>query len=171
MTGYSFSDHADGINAKENFEVRNLEDEIRVDGLCRRLLQEFHRELLQNRGLPSAEAGALAHGADYFLREFVIPDRRENIFSLPPGRVRQFAGNWYIVRNLEPNMAELTGILRGVAAFYDFCRQAGMVTDDLVAAVRAECAELDFYHRRIEAFWAIEGDGYRTWEEECSLKG
>lgn len=171
MTGYSFSEHAGGPYARENFEVRNLEDEIRVDGLCRRLLQEFHRDLLQRMELPAAEAGALAHGADYFLREFVIPDRRENIFILSPGRVRQFAGNWYIVRNLEPNIAELTGILQGVAAFYDFCHQSGMVSDDLVAAVRAECSELDFYRRRIETFWAIEGDGYRGWEEECTLKG
>ncbi len=170
MTGYSFGDRTQDTYARENFEVRNLDDEIRVDGLCRQLLQEFHHELLHAGALPPETAGALAHGADYFLREFVIPDRRENIFSLSPWRVRQFAGNWYIVRNLEPNMAELTGILHGVAAFYDFCRRAGMVTDELAAEVRAECAELDYYRRRIDSFWAIEDDGYRAWEEECSLK-
>jgi hypothetical protein len=125
---------------------------------------------VENEKLPAAQAGALAHGADYFLREFIIPDRRENIFALRPGRVRQFAGNWYIVRNLEPNMRELANILKGIEAFYDWCFRVGKVSVELVETVRQECSQLDYYRQRIEDFWAIEGDGYLAWERECTLK-
>jgi hypothetical protein len=170
MTGYSFSDQCDPLFARENFEIHNLQDEIRVDELCQRLLHCFRRELVENEKLPPEQAGALAHGADYFLREFVIPDRRENILALRPGRVRQFAGNWYIVRNLEPNMAELGSILQGVEAFYAYLGKVGKVSAELKAAVRQECALLDYYSQRIDDFWAIEGDGYAAWERECTLK-
>jgi hypothetical protein len=170
MTGYSFSDQDEQLFTRESFEIHNLQDEIRADELCQRLLQCFRRELMEIEKLPPAQAGALAHGADYFLREFVIPDRRENIFVLRPGRVRQFAGNWYIVRNLEPNMAELENILQGIAAFYAYCARVGTVSADLEDTVRQECSMLDYYRQRIEDFWAIEGDGYLVWERACTLK-
>jgi hypothetical protein len=170
MSGYSFPDLKDARFAPADFDVRDLQDEIRVDGLCRDLLGRFCRDLAATGQLSPAAAGALAHGADYFLREFVIPDRHENLFRLKPGRVRQFGGNWYIVRNVEPNLAELTQILRGVEAFYDWCLGLGLVGAALAAAVRSECAQHDFYARRIEAFWAITGDGYEAWERECTLR-
>jgi hypothetical protein len=170
MTGYSFSDQEEQLFARESFEIHNLQDEIRADQLCQRLLQCFRRDLKEmDKRLP-AQAGVLAHGADYFLREFVIPDRRENIFVLRPGRVRQFAGNWYIVRNLEPNMAELESILQGIAEFYAWCARVGKVSAELAETVRQECSLLDYYRQRIEDFWAIEGDGYLAWERECTLK-
>jgi len=170
MTGYSFTDQEAELFESANYEIHNLQDEIRVDQLCQRLLQCFRRDLEKEDALPPAQAGALAHGADYFLREFVIPDRCENIFHLRPGRVRQFAGNWYIVRNLEPNMAELETILQGTATFYAYCSRVGKVSGELAEAVRQECSQLDFYRQRIEEFWAIEGDGYLSWERACTLK-
>ncbi len=159
----------DELFKKKNFDIADLQDEIRVDELCCRLLRFFCQHLVQE-GLTPADAGALAQGADYFLREFVIPDRRENIFALSPGRVRQFAGNWYIIRNLEPNMAELTSILKGVAAFYHYARQMGKVSNELADQVAEECLDLPYYRYRIESFWEIQGDGYLAWEKECPLK-
>lgn len=155
---------------RENFDIRDLQDEIRADQLCRRLLEIFYLDLVEERGLPPEEASALAYGADYFLREFLIPDRQENIFALRAGRVRQFAGNWYIVRNLEPNMTELERILRGVDAFYDYCLRVGKISAEQAGAIRRECGELSYYGGRIESFWAIEKDGYFTWDAECTLK-
>jgi len=170
MTGYSMSNQEEELFAKASFEIRTLQDEIRADALCQQLLQRFCRELVEGGQLSPQEAGTLAHGADYFLREFVIPDRRENIFELRPGRVRQFAGNWYIVHNLEPNLTELQDFLEGIAAFYAFCCKIGKVDEELAETVRGECAQLDYYRQRIDAFWAIEGDGYLAWERECTLK-
>jgi hypothetical protein len=169
MSGYSVSDNQEELFKKENFDVRTLEDEIRVDGLCQSLLRLYYLDLVEQGSSPET-AGVLTWGADYFLREFVIPDRRENIFDLRPGRTRQFAGNWYIAKNLEPNMEELDNILRGVRAFYEYGHKGGKVSEETVGSVRRECAKLDYYRQRIEDFWAIEGDGFVAWERECSLK-
>ena len=154
----------------ESFDIADLQDEIRADRLCHRLLEVFYLDLVEEERTAPAAASLLAYGANYFLREFVIPDRQQNIFTLPPQAVRKFAGNWYIVRNMEPNLAELSDILRGVDAFYRFCSRTGKVSRDRAEAISRECAELDFYRRRIETFWAIEDDGYHAWERECSLK-
>jgi len=156
--------------APQHFDIKTLDDEIRVDQLCQEYLKQFYCDLVENQKLTPETASALAYGADYFLREFVIPDRLENLFALRPGRVRQFSGNWYIVRTLEPNMVELTSILRGVDAFYDFCSRQQKVTPPLRDQIRQECADLPFYEARINAFWEISGDGFSAWDQACPLR-
>jgi hypothetical protein len=169
MNANSSTDSKGDIFRKENFDVNTFEDEVRIDSLCQRLLRMFYLEMAEE-GCSPGEAGRLVWGVDYFLREFIIPDRRENIFSPQSGRVRQFAGNWYIVKNLEPNMEELGTILHGIEAFYEYGKKIGKVSEEVVEDVRRDCSELDYFRRRIEAFWQIEGDGYSAWERECSLK-
>lgn len=169
MSESSFSPAAADF-APHHFDIQTLDDEIRVDQLCQQFLKVFYCDLVERGGLPAEAASALAYGADYFLREFVIPDRRENLFALRPGRVRQFAGNWYIVRTLEPNLVELGSILRGVEAFYAFCLRQNKITPALCDLVRQECAELPFYEARIHAFWDISGDGFSAWDQACPLR-
>lgn len=154
---------------RDNYEVRDFNDELRVDRNCAELLIAFRDDLLA-RGTPPLEAGTLARGADYFLRDFIIDDRRRNLFAVGAREVRQFAGNWYIVRTVEPNLAELDTLLRGVASFYAFAERSGAISAEQVSAISTACADLDFYAARIESFWAISGDGYVAWERACSLK-
>ena len=103
-----------------DFDIVDWQDESRVDQLCQETLQLFHRSLLDEQQCEPLEAGSLARGADYFLREFVIGDRQDNIFEIKPVRIHQFAGNWYIIKNMEPNMEELTDLLFGIDAFYSW---------------------------------------------------
>jgi hypothetical protein len=154
---------------RDDFDIRTVDDEVRVDGLCKELLMRFYETLLQD-GMPPEEATTLASGADYFARDFIVDNRRMNLFEERRGIVRQFGGNWYIVSTVEPNGEELERHLRGIAAFYGFLGAEGLVGADHVAAMQAECADLDFYRERIGSFWEISGDGFLEWERRCSLK-
>jgi len=151
------------------FSITTLEDEIRADRLCHQLLLRFASDLVAAGEFDPAAAGALAHGADYFLREFIIGERRENLLQLPPQRLRQFAGNWYIVRNLEPNLKELLAILEGVTVFYHYLAEQGLVPAPLAAALSTEAGAVEFFRERIEAFWAIDNDGYSRWDRACPV--
>ncbi len=155
---------------KDDFDIRGDEDEIRVDGLCRDLLREFHGSLLE-RGAAQEEAGFLAHGADYFLRDFVIASQRRNLLDEAPGLVRRFAATWYIVSTMEPTIGEISGILRGIRELYRFLRDKGLVSSAYCETMEQECEDTGYYGKRIESFWEIDGDGYADWERECSLKG
>lgn len=155
---------------KSRFTITNDDDEVRVDGLCRELLQEFHRSLLE-RGIAPEEAGSLAHGADYFLRDFVVASRRCNLFDEVPGLVRRFAATWYIISTLEPKIRELSGFVQGVCELFRFLRSKDLVSDTYHATVERECADLCYYEERIESFMKISGDGYLAWKRECSLNG
>lgn len=154
---------------KENYRIASLEDEIRADRLCEQLLKECYLYLVEQQELSAEEASGLCFGASYFLREYLIPDRRANLFEMSPRHIRQFAGTWYIIKNLEPNLAELTGILEGVLAFHCFCCGLGLVNDRQTKTIQASCADLDFYRQRIESFFAIEDDGYFPWLADCPL--
>ncbi len=154
---------------KSDFDIETLEDELRVDGLCQGLLRRFYDNRLA-RGLTPHDATLLANSADYYLRDFVVDRMRANLFEEKPGLVRQFAGNWYIVNTLEPNVDELARHLAGIRAFYRFLREEGLISDDFFQSMEAECESLPWFSGRIESFWAIKDDGYTAWEQECSLK-
>ena len=155
---------------KTAFDVLSLEDEIRVDKLCVDLLRHLYLDLAVRGEMPATQAGGFCQGADYFLREFVVGDRRENLFAIQAVRVRQFAGHWYIIRTPEPNLDELRQVLDGTAEFYLFLARQGLVAADRASAIASECRELDYYRKRIEDFWAIENDGYEAWRQACPLE-
>lgn len=149
------------------FNITSLDDEIRADQLIGKLLRLFFRDQTERLGQEQEVAGRLARGADYFLREFVIADRRDNVFLIQPERVRQFAGNWYIVRNLEPNMAELGDVLEGVAAFYAWLSETKRIASESAKEIEQHCQDLNYYQHRIESFWAIEDNGFIAWNQAC----
>jgi hypothetical protein len=155
---------------KNDFNMETLEDELRVDGLCQRLLRRFYDCRLA-AGLTPQDATLLANSADYYLRDFVVDRMRRNPFEETPGLVRQFAGNWYIVNTLEPNVDELARHLAGIRAFYRFLRDEELISADFFQTIDTECEALPWFSGRIDSFWAIAEDGYYTWEQECSLKG
>lgn len=155
--------------SKRDFDVKSLDDEIRVDGLCRKVLKRFYLHLMEE-GLSPEQATVLASSADYFLRDYLVGIRQFNPFDERPGIVRQFAGNWYIVSTLEPNVGELARHLEGIARFFRFLHDRGALSARYLAEMERECSDVEYYGARIDSFWAITGDGYRVWERECSLK-
>ncbi len=159
-----------GLNVnREEFNLSLPGDFPRVDSLCRELLLRFYEEL-QSEGVSPEEATPLASGADYFLRDFVVDFKGFNLFDEMPGIVRQFAGNWYITRTLEPNLEQLGRHLQGISAFYGFLQRHGLISAGYLRRIEEECADLAYYERRIATFWEIAGDGFAAWERECTLK-
>lgn len=153
----------------EDFFINNLNDEMRIDQQCQGLLKNFHRHLLESGDYTPLEAGGMASGGDYFLRDFAIDTLRANIFHLTAPQVRGFAGNWYIHRTLEPNMKELEVILKGVAAFYHYCSDNRWIEKGVSDEIAEVCADLDYFRERIDSFHALKGDDYPGWCEKCPL--
>lgn len=154
----------------ELFDIQDLADEIRVDHLCEALLRIFYHHQVDQCSIRPEVAGANARGADYLLREFIIGDRRENLFRIDPIRIRQFAGHWYIIKALEPNLGELRSILQGTAAFYQFLSVCGVLRPQSAAEIERHCQAFDFYQQRIDAFWAIRDGGFAAWRSACPLE-
>ena len=157
-----------GLN-KSDYNVENLDDEIRVDSLCVDLLRHLYQELVQKKGMQPEQAGACCHGADYFLREFVIPERHKNLFDVEAKDLLQFAGHWYIIRTPEPNLTELKKILAGTAELYNYLASQKMVSQETADAVTTQSEALDYFQKRIDDFWSIEGEGYDSWRDACPL--
>ena len=63
----------------EAFVLQTLEDEIRVDGLCKELLYRFYMKQME-AGLSAEDATLLANSADYFVRDFVVGFKQWNLF-------------------------------------------------------------------------------------------
>jgi len=156
--------------AHENYDIDSLETEIRADRYCKQLLKHFHRWLLEQQRRQALDAGRLAAGADYFLRDFLIGARRQNIFNATSEHLRQFGGNWYIVNNLEPNSAELEPMLLGAALFYAYCAEQNLFSAEVAKEIETIARQSAFFSDRIEGFHQLQDDGYSAWNQACSLK-
>ncbi|MDX2495233.1 MAG: hypothetical protein QNK27_09760 [Desulfuromusa sp.] len=162
------SNQTDPFNP-ENYIINSLEDEIRADQTCKVLLKQYHQYLLKNKELSPRKAGEKASGTDYFLRDFMIDNRHKNPFKMSPDLVHQFAGNWYIISNLEPNMLELNNILSGVSYFASFCVENKMIAQTLAEKISLTCSQVEFYQQRIDSFNDLSGDMYAAWKNVCPL--
>ncbi len=151
----------------KNYKIVTFEDEIKVDNNCKNLLIQYHQYLQSDKTIDPLTAGSMAGGADFFLRDFMIDNRRKNVFAISADLVRGFAGNWYIVNTLEANMVELESFLIGIAGFYNYCVINKVVTSGLAEEVNQACSELDFYSQRIEAFNNLIDDGFTAWNKAC----
>jgi len=161
---------SDVLFSTEDFSFDSLEEEIAVDELCHRLLRIFLQDLTCRQGVSPLVAGQKTGGADYFLRDFIISNLQMNIFHVEADEITSFAGNWYIIKNLEPNTAELAAILDGVKEFYRFCLAAERIDEKQFEGISKACARTEYYHQRIEDFWAITDDGYFSWDAACPIK-
>ena len=157
-----------GINASD-YDIKDMDDEIRVDKLCVDLLRHLYQDLTQGQNIESEQAGSLCRGADYFLREFIIAEKCENLLQVEAKRVRQFAGHWYITRTPEPNLTELGEILSGTDAFFRFLSRQQLVSKENAEAIAEQCHEHDYYQARIDSFWDITDGGFDSWRQECPL--
>jgi hypothetical protein len=119
--------------------------------------------------MPPEQAGERCHSADYFLREFIIPERHKNLFEVDAIDLLKFAGHWYIIRTPEPNLVELEKILTGTAELYNYLASQKMVNQETADAIANQSKTLDYFQNRIDEFWTIEGDGYDTWRDACPL--
>lgn len=165
-TASSLPDH---LHTPESYTIADASDILRVDRLCRELLDRYRAELDAAGNRSVQDAAARFGGAAYFLRDFIIDHLQANLLRVGPRQVRGFAGNWYIVSTLEPNTRELEAILPGVADFYRFAAARNLLDKQTAEAIAAACREFDYYQQRIIAFHDLQGAGYQEWRQECPI--
>ena len=155
---------------REFYYIKTLDDEIRADKLSQELLKNYRQYLLDELELDPFDAGSYARCADYFLRDYLIDHCRENIFAVDADQITAFAGNWYIVSTLEPNMVELESLLEGIWNFYSFCSEKRIIDPSSLAAISGACTNRSYYQQRIESFHALKEDEFIQWNKACPLK-
>lgn len=150
----------------EDFDFETLEEELKVDEQCRKLLQQFYL-WLQQQNMTTEHASELAYSVDFYLRDYVLDFLRCNALRPQKGQVRYFAGNWYITRTMDPEITVLERHLEGVGLFYAFLHELHLITPVDLAEIKREIADLDYFQQRIEGFMALAGDGYEDWNRAC----
>ncbi len=153
----------------EDFDFETMEEELRADEQCQKLLQQFYI-WLQQSGLTPEHASELAYSADYYLRDYVLDFLQRNALRPQSGQIRYFAGNWYITRTLEPEMAVLERHLEALAALYRFMHELNLVHSDQLDQMLQEATQLEYYQQRIASFLALAGEGYEEWYRACQLE-
>lgn len=152
----------------EQFDFETIEEELQVTERCGNLLQQLHH-WLQEREKDPHRASDLAYCVDYFLRDYLIDFLRANVLRYRPGQVRYFAGAWYIIHTIEPDMAVLETYLDAIGAYYRYLHELGLISRQDLAGFEQEVADRDWFAARIDSFLNLTGDGYADWESGCPL--
>ena len=152
----------------EDFDFETLEEELKADQQCRRLLQQFF-VWLQQQELTPEQASELAYSADYYLRDYLLDFLRCNLLRPQPEQVRAFAGNWYITRTMEPEYGVLCRHLTAITHLCRFLYELGLISCEELQQMEQEAADHDYYRQRVERFLALTGDGFKEWDQECTL--
>jgi hypothetical protein len=152
-----------------DFDFEDIDEELRVDNNCRALLNRFYMDLL-SRGVSDQDASEATFCADYYLRDYLLDHLRQNIVRPRAGIVRFFAGNWFIVKTLDPEIAVLEKYLKAIAELYQFLHRQHYISKDELEYLLCETEQTEFYKKRIDSFLAICGEGYISWGEECQLE-
>lgn len=153
---------------RDDFDFSDLEEELRVDDRCRSLLNSFYADLLA-RGIEEQVASDWAFCADYYLRDYLLDYSRQNVIRPKPGIVKSFAGNWFITRNLKPEIDALEKHLKAVNELYRYLQTQHYITTEELESLQSETCQIDYYRKRIDSFLAINGDGFLEWDMECPL--
>ncbi|RMG88085.1 MAG: hypothetical protein D6708_12060 [Candidatus Dadabacteria bacterium] len=148
------------------FLLQGPDDFVRLDTLCADLLQEFAAWLRDEVGRSPLEAGALAHHADRYLRDFVVDCKETGPADEDPTLVRQYLGNWYIVNTLYPTHEEMDAIREALALLYRYLHERGIVGEAARRAAEAALADGGFFRDRLEAFWALTPEGIDPWRAQ-----
>lgn len=152
----------------DDFDFSDLEEELRVDERCCTLLNGFYVDLLA-QGFDEKVASDWAFCADYYLRDYLLDYSRQNVIRPKPGIVKSFAGNWFITRNLNPEIDALEKHLKAIDGLYCYLQKQHYITAEELGCLMSEIWQLDFYRKRIDTFLAINGDGFLEWDMECPL--
>jgi len=154
----------------DDFDFSDIEEELAVDERCRTLLNRFYMDLL-GRGLSEGEASELAFCADYYLRDYLLDFSRQNVVRPRPGIIRFYAGNWFIIKTLDPEMSVLETHLKAISELYVFLHRQHYISKEELDYLLDEAGQTEFYRQRIESFLKIKGDGYIEWGSACPLEG
>ena len=153
----------------DDFDFETIEEELRVDERCRALLERFYKHL-QDSGRTPKQASDMAYSADYYLRDYLLDFARRNVARPEPGIVRCFAATWFVVNNLDPEIATLERHLEAIRELYRFLYGSHLITKKELAFIEEEAGQVEYYRQRIERFIGVSGDGYVEWEAECPSK-
>jgi hypothetical protein len=146
------------------YALRDADDFVRLDGACHELLLEFVAWLQQGpTALPLAEAGALTHAVDRYLREFLVDILETGPSDADPSLVRRYLGNWYIIHTLEPSTEEIDQIARALDLLYRFLPERGIIDGAAARRIRSQLRDRSYYHRRLEAFWELTPGTIAPW--------
>lgn len=169
MNNNSTTQESQNLFCWESYTIASLEDELNTDKNCQELLKLFLRFLLEDQKIEPLDSGSHARGADYFLRDYMIDRCRENIFAITPDKINGFAGNWYIVNTLEPNIEELRSLLNGVQLFYLFCDKKGILKDVDFESIESACLNHAYFQNRIESFHNLQDNEFQPWNNHCPI--
>jgi hypothetical protein len=140
-------------------------DFVRLDPLCAGLLQDFFG-WLQTRGggnIAAERAGALAHAADRYLRDFVVDITEAGPADAEPSLPRRYLANWYIVNTLSPTHAEVDTIREALFLLHRYREEKAIIDAASAAAAQDALADAEYFHRRLEEFWDLTPDTIAAW--------
>ncbi|PLX42270.1 MAG: hypothetical protein C0609_09845 [Deltaproteobacteria bacterium] len=132
------------------------------------LLVEYYEWLQSDpgKGLSPETASPLAHAADRYLRDFLVDIMETPAKESSAMHVKTYIGNWYPINTLEPSHEEIDLIATSLALLHEWGEKTGKIIADKACDVSALLASAEYFHKRLEQFWALTPEEVTKWRGE-----
>lgn len=153
------------MSLREEYLLRSADDFVRLDRACHELLKEFARWLQTRDDSPLAAeaAGAFAHAADRYLRDFVVDIMESGPADVDPTLVQKYLANWYAVNTLTPTHDEVDRILSALRELHRFLPEHGILPAAAAETIGLGLRDAEYFHQRLEDFWNLTPEGIDAW--------
>ncbi|PLX41173.1 MAG: hypothetical protein C0608_06830 [Deltaproteobacteria bacterium] len=139
-----------------------------MDADASALLVEYYEWLQdkEGKGLTPEAASPLAHAADRYLRDFLVDIMETPAKASSASHIRCYIGNWYPINTLEPSHDDIDLIATSLLFLHQWGEGAGKIEAATLGEVANLLESTQYFHQRLEKFWALTPEEVTEWRRE-----
>lgn len=155
---------------KENFECvkddNSEEEENRQWENSQVVFDEFEEYLRTKNYSDKLVQRQLEYSSFFVMSYFFVYEDVLSVLETDDTTIRKFLGNWYIRKNLSPNLKEMKEILSALFDFFEFLFKRDLITDEQFEIIKAVCKDKDWFENRLKTYKTTDTKGFKTWIDE-----
>ena len=155
---------------KENFECvkedNSEEEENRQWEITQIVFDEFEEYLRKKSYNDKLVQRQLEYSSFFVMSYFFVYEDELSVLDSDDSTIRKFLGNWYIRKNMSPNMKEIKEILSALFDFFEFLCKRELITEEQFETIKQVCKDKEWFENRLKTYKTTDTKGFRAWIDE-----
>jgi hypothetical protein len=155
---------------KENFECikedNSEEEDNRQWEITQVVFDEFEEYLCSKNYNDNLVQRQLEYSSFYVMNYFFVYEDMLSVLETDDSTIRKFLGNWYIRKNMTPNMKEIKEILSALFEFFEFLCKRELITAEQFENIKLVCKDKEWFEYRLKTYKTTDTKGFKEWIDE-----
>ncbi len=155
---------------KENFECikddNSEEEDNRQWENTQVVFDEFEEYLRKKNYSDKLVQRQLEYSSFFVMSYFFVYEDVLSVLETDDSTIRKFLGNWYIRKNMSPNLKEMMEILSALFDFFEFLFTRELITDEQFEIIKQVCIDKVWFENRLKTYNTSDIKNFKAWIDE-----